>query len=79
MRLGPYQVVLDGVRQDLPGFQSGDNQVFDAVLFNSTGLRRTTHQIEIINTGADSSRPVLDISRVSPASALPISGHSSHG
>ncbi|KAI0337142.1 hypothetical protein BDW22DRAFT_1340393 [Trametopsis cervina] len=64
-RLGPYQVVVDShVVAEFAGYQRGDIEATDAVLFNSTGLRTGPHILEIINTSDDANRPVLDINRI---------------
>ncbi|EMD35708.1 hypothetical protein CERSUDRAFT_84818 [Gelatoporia subvermispora B] len=58
-RLGPYDVVLDGEVTSFPGFISGPEQV-PAILFSRSGLQPHVHQIQIINTSQDPTRPVLD-------------------
>lgn len=58
-------MIVDGIQIiDFAGFQPGDVQNLDAVLFNATNLQETDHQFEIINTSSDPTRPVLDINRV---------------
>ncbi|KAI0698011.1 hypothetical protein BC835DRAFT_716469 [Cytidiella melzeri] len=64
-RLGPYRIFLDGNQlSDYPGFQQGNPQNFDSVLFNSQGLKLGPHELEIVNISQDSFRPVLDINRI---------------
>ncbi|KAJ3552559.1 hypothetical protein NM688_g4091 [Phlebia brevispora] len=64
-RLGSYEVVLDGNRRyDFEGFHDGDTENFNAVLFNATDLDVDYHQLELINTSADSQNSVLDISHI---------------
>ena len=64
-RLGPYQVVLDGITHQFGGFENGDKEDFNAVLFRGGNLTVDHHQIEMTNVGDNASRTVLDISHVS--------------
>ncbi|KAI0086819.1 hypothetical protein BDY19DRAFT_995563 [Irpex rosettiformis] len=68
-RLGPYRVSIDGKHhRDFDGFQEGDNQTADAVLFNSTDLKlnNSEHHMEITNVGHGDGRldGVFDINRI---------------
>ena len=58
-------MILDGINIfKFDGFQPGDVQNLDSVLFNSTQLLMTEHQLEIINTSSNPDQSVLDINRV---------------
>ena len=64
-QLGPYMVYLDGKSYQFEGFQAGDTEDYNAVLFNSTELTEDYHQVELINIGDElTTRNVLDISHV---------------
>ncbi|KAI8976370.1 hypothetical protein BD414DRAFT_423340 [Trametes punicea] len=58
--LGPYQVILDGVTTDFDGFTGGQEQL-DYPLFSTSDLPLGQHEVRIVNTGSDSTRPVLGI------------------
>ncbi|KAL4247190.1 hypothetical protein ABKN59_008280 [Abortiporus biennis] len=62
-RLGPYQVTLDGVTQSQPGYEEGDDEDFDYVLFSNQSLLQGDHQLELSNLGSDTGS-ILDLNRI---------------
>ena len=61
---------MDGVSHDFDGFLEGDQEDYNAVLFNATDLSVNFHQVELINMGDDAHRGVLDLSHVRLSTAF---------
>lgn len=58
--------MLDGNSSLYPGFQPGDNETGQAVLFGAAGLQQGyAHHIEITNVGEKTRSSVLDINYAS--------------
>ncbi|TCD71071.1 hypothetical protein EIP91_000163 [Steccherinum ochraceum] len=68
-RLGPYNVTLDGQLETRPGYQAGDQEDLNSVLFSTSSLLPGKHQVELANAWQDP-ESVLDITSIVFQSAL---------
>ena len=61
---GDYQVILDQETISYEGYIGGPEEALDYVLFSKTGLPTGQHNIRIVNTSNDPSRPTLYLNSI---------------